>query len=369
MKILLLGEYSGLNNELKNALINIGHDVTLAASNDFFKAYPTDLNLGYGSNIYTYKARQLLLPLMNLKKLTNYDIVHVINFYIFPRMPWLNLQLIKFLKKNNGLVTLAGAGDDPFFVKFSAETMRYNPIEPHELYDRGGKAYYMRHDNHLSIMNEYMNYVDGVIPIMYEYYSTFVQAGFESKVCSPIAIPINTKKINYEANIAKNKLLFFHGLNRVGFKGTFLIQECFDSFQKKYPNDVECIIAGNMPFDKYMNLLSKVNISVDQVFSYSLAMNPLYSMAKGKVVCGGAEPESSILYAGASPPVHNLLPNKSSIINTFEFILENKSNLAYEGLLSREFVDKYHAPNVVAEKYIDFWSVLSSIKPYKKNYK
>lgn len=359
MKILLIGEYSGLNNELKNALEIIGHDVTLAASNDFFKGYPVDINLGYGSNIYSYKCRQLLLPFLNLNKMTGYDIVHVINFYIFPRNPWLNLFLIKFLKNNNNIVTLSGAGDDPFFVKYSEETMRYSPIPNHEKYDRDGKEYYMRKELHFSIMKKYMEYIDGVIPIMFEYYSTFCRAGFKSVTVEPIPIPIDTKKIDFKGNEIKNgKVVFFHGLNRPGFKGTFLIEKSFNRLKSKYPNDVDCIIDGHMPFDKYINLISKVNVSLDQVYSYSLAMNPLYSMAQGKLVCGGSEPESHILYDGFKPPVYNLLPDESEINNVLEYILENKSSIHYKSEFSRQFIDEYHNPIVIANKYMDVWSMI-----------
>lgn len=361
MKILLLGEYSGLNNELKNALIGCGHDVTLAASNDFFKAYPTDINLGYGSNIYSYKLRQLLLPLLNLKKLAGYDVVHVINFYIIPRFPLLNIFLIKFLKANNGVVTLAGAGDDPFFVKYSETTMRYSPIPPHELYDRGAKPYYMRKENHVHAMHSYMTHIDGVIPIMYEYYSTFCAAGYSDKTRAPIPIPINYTKISFKENILKdNKVVFFHGLNRRGFKGTFLIEKCFEEFSQKHPKDVECIIDGNMPFEKYMDLMSRMNVNLDQVFSYSLAMNSLYSMAQGKVVCGGAEQESSILYSGELPPVYNIAPNHEQIMGVLEDILANKNLIQNKSEASRAFVEKHHAPTVVAEKYTGYWSSLIS---------
>jgi hypothetical protein len=360
MKILLLGEYSGLNNELKKALLDCGHDVTLAASNDFLKKYPSDINLGYGNHMVSYKIRQLLLPLFHINKLTGYDIVHVINFYIFPRLPFLNLFLIKFLKNNNGIVTLSGAGDDPFFVKFSEKTMRYSPIPSHELYDRGGRPYYMRKAAHFSAMTEYMEYVDSVIPIMYEYYSTFCAAGYESKTIKPIPIPINCNKFLYKENGASGKkIIFFHGLNRRGFKGTFLIENAFDDLSKKYPKDVECIIDGNMSFDKYMALVSRVNITLDQVFSYSLSMNSLYSMAQGKVVCGGSELESSILYNGILPPVYNLTPSKNQIFDVLEEIVFNKIGIQQISEESRAFVEMYHAPEVVAEKYILHWRSLS----------
>lgn len=359
MKILLLGEYSGLNNELKSALVNDGHDVTLAASNDFFKGYPTDVNLGYGSNIYIYKLRQLFLPFFKYKKLMGYDVVHVINFYIFPRFPLLNLLLIKFLKANNTVVTLAGAGDDPFFVKYSNTTMRYNPIVPHEKYDRGGKPYYMRKESHLKLMHRYMNHIDMVIPIMYEYYSTFCAAGYDDKVHKPIPIPIDCSKIEFNPPLNnESKLVIFHGLNRPGFKGTLLIEEAFEQLLKNHPQEVECVIDGNIPFTEYMSLMSRMAVSVDQVFSYSLGLNALYSMAQGKIVCSGAEVESAILYEGVIPPVCNLLPDSTQILCELEKILSNKLNLNHNAILSRNFVEKYHDPKIVCAKYIAIWESL-----------
>jgi len=143
MKILLIGEYSGLHKELKQALVSLGHEVTLAAACDFWKKFDVDISLGYGDSIYSYKLRQLVLPLVKLKKFAGYDVVHVINFYVIPRLPILNLYMIRFLKEHNKVVTVSGSGDDPFFVKFSDKTMRYSPIPTHERYDRG-KPYYMR---------------------------------------------------------------------------------------------------------------------------------------------------------------------------------------------------------------------------------
>lgn len=359
MKILLVGEYSGLNKELKSALQAQGHEVILAAASDFWKKFDADINLGYGSNIYSYKARQLLLPFLKMNEFKGYDVVHLINFYIFPRLPLLNLWFLRLLKKNNGKVTISGSGDDPFFVKYSESTMRYSPIPWHEKYDRGG-AYYMRSKHHLSVMHKYMECIDGVIPIMYEYYSTFCAAGYAHKTSSPIPIPINCNAIEFKDNCLKNnKVVFFHGLNRPGFKGTFLIEKGFDELKRKYPNDVECIIEGRMPFNKYMELLSKINISVDQVFSYSLAMNALYSMAQGKIVAGGAEEESKILYEGVLPPVYNLLPDHDALMSSFEKILEDRAGIAERSAESRAFVAGFHAPDTVASSYINYWNSLS----------
>ncbi len=44
MKILLLGEYSRLHNSLKEGLVTLGHEVTLAATGDSFKNFPVDVS-------------------------------------------------------------------------------------------------------------------------------------------------------------------------------------------------------------------------------------------------------------------------------------------------------------------------------------
>ena len=43
MKILLIGEYSGLHNSLKDGLQLNGHSVTLLGTGDGFKNFPVDI--------------------------------------------------------------------------------------------------------------------------------------------------------------------------------------------------------------------------------------------------------------------------------------------------------------------------------------
>jgi glycosyltransferase involved in cell wall biosynthesis len=355
MKILLVGEFSGLQNELKGGIKQLGHDVTLAAANDFFKNLPSDINLGFGRNVYSYKFRQLLYPFLNLRRLAGYDVVHLVSFYIVPRSTLLNLYIWNFLKSNNGVVTLSGAGSDPFFTSFSENTMLYSPIPWEEKFDRKGRASYMRSGRHLSGMHECMKVVDGVIPIAYEYYSTFLKAGYADKLLQPIPIPINHRNIKSSFKIDR-KVLFFHGLNRYGFKGTFLIEEAFARLTERYPNDVQCIISGGVSLKEYLSILSKVNVSVDQVFSYSLGMNALYSMAQGKVVCGGVENESSILYNGELPPAFNMRPSVDEIYNTLVSVLDHRSELSDISERSEIFVKKHHDSLTIAGRYVEYWS-------------
>jgi len=359
MKILLLGEYSGLQNQLKAGLLMQGHDVTLAASNDFWKNLPVDLSLGHGKSIYTYKLRQLLLPILNLHKLKNYDVVHLVNFYIVPRFPYLNYLLIKFLKNNNKVVTLSGAGDEPFFVRHSTETMRYSPIPPYEKIDLK-KGYYMRGGSHYDWFERSLKYIDRVIPIMYEYYSTFEKAGYQNILEKPVPIPIDTSRKNRIRNLASNdKIVFFHGLNRPGFKGSNIVQDAFVAAKKIYSDVADFHIEGNLPFDQYRDLLDKTDIVVDQLYSYSLGMNGLFSMAQGKIVLGGNEPESRIIYNGESPPVFNVLPDAGNLLEVIEHLIAKRTEISSLSQQSMDFVSKHHDALKVASRYIEIWQKLS----------
>ena len=59
MDVLLVGEYSRLHNSLKEGLIELGHNVTLAGTGDGFKGYPVDLN---------YEAKLFSLPVLKTIK-------------------------------------------------------------------------------------------------------------------------------------------------------------------------------------------------------------------------------------------------------------------------------------------------------------
>ena len=45
MKILLLGEFSGFNKNLKDGLLKLGHECQVAGIKDGFKNIPVDINL------------------------------------------------------------------------------------------------------------------------------------------------------------------------------------------------------------------------------------------------------------------------------------------------------------------------------------
>ncbi|WP_420065399.1 hypothetical protein [Pectobacterium colocasium] len=355
MKILLLGEYSGLHNNLKGGLQELGHDVTLAASGDGFKKFPADIIFDSDKKGFVGKVERHLKYFLNLKKMTGYDMVQLINPIVFNPKLGINNFLLDFIIKNNDKVSLLGAGCDAFFWQKTRYKLKYGPFDDNLKYDYSSdKNPYYDSSKSLEWNTKLAKKVDHIIPIMYEY-----QIGYEGyenlRACIPI--PMNTKKIKYQENFIKDKLVVFHGLNRYGFKGTRIVEDAFSELQKKYPNDLELLIKGNMPIDKYLDVMNRTNVVIDQVYSHSCGMNAIYALAMGKVVLGGAEPESLHALNIDSTPVINIKPDKFSIIKQIEFLLKNKERIHEMGMDSRSFVETYHCDVDVADNYLKTWSL------------
>ena len=112
MKILLIGEYSGLHNSLKDGLQLNGHSVTLLGTGDGFKRYPVDILIKstfFEIPIFKFIAKiidKLLKVSLNdieigiktyfkIKRLTDFDVVQLINENSFKTIPNLEIILLK----------------------------------------------------------------------------------------------------------------------------------------------------------------------------------------------------------------------------------------------------------------------------------
>jgi len=188
---------------------------------------------------------------------------------------------------------------------------------------------------------------------MYEYEVSYSSA---SNRLATIPMPVNTDKIKYIPNKVGKKLVVFHGLNRYGAKGTHYVEEAFRVLAERYPNDLELIIDGTMPLNEYLEVMARTNVVLDQVNSYSCGMNAIYALAMGKVVLGGAEPESLASLGVEQSPVVNVKPNAKSIIEQIELLLKNRDEFESLGCQARKFAQDVHGHIKVAQTYVDAWN-------------
>lgn len=354
MKILLLGEFSALHKNLKEALVELGHDVDIASSGDGFKAIEADIDLSTKGNIFNKIVKKFTQREYIVNLVKHYDIVQIINPFIFYIRGFPNKYFFYRLIKNSKKIYMLGAGDDSYFWKYGRKKLSYGPFDDFLKYDCNGKKKYFMENNIAFKINKYIaNKSNGIIPIMYEYEISY---SGHSNLLKTIPIPMNIEKIKYKENIVGDKLVIFHGLNRYGFKGTRHVEKAFDILKEKYPNELELIIDGKMPLEKYLDVMSKTNVVIDQTNSYSLGVNGIYAMAMGKIVLGGAEPESLKSLGVEYSPVINIKPNAQSIVDAVENLMKNKDKIREIGFESRKFVEKVHSYKIIAKKYLETWS-------------
>lgn len=350
MKILLLGEFSGFFKNLKLGFQEEGHDVTLIAGKDGWKKVDGADVLIESSLVGILRKIDIRLKyLYHLNKMKNFDVVLIINPNFFPR--FIANILIKYLNKYNTKIFLSACGDDVEYISYGKKgNYRWWPFM--DWCEDVRKDYYQTNFE-LSIHEKICKIVDGVIPSSFEYADAWRHSKNAKKVKCTIPLPIDTGKISFIPYKEKKKIVFFHGLNRECFKGTKYIREAMKNIQKKYPNDVECIIEGGLPLNEYLNIMSKTDVVLDQckVYSYN-SMNSIYAMSQGKILMAGMQKECYIEFNLEKSPVINIEPNVKQIESQMEFVIKNKAMLSQWSKETREFVEKYHDTKIIAKQYL-----------------
>lgn len=356
MKILLLGEHSGVHAELKRGLAQIGHDVLVVSNGASWREIEADINLMSGGRSFAAKVTKLFRPLLLIPKLSNFDVVQLVHTNIFHPYLGMNNIVIREVLERNKKVFLSVSGCNPAFYKFhnsdSGFPMLCTSCMKHDLKSETCPCQTPRVDKW---ENEIISKVAGIIPWAYEYGQAFKQFKNVSKLMETMPLPLSVEAVSYTPNRPGKNVVFFHGLIREGFKGTDLIVQAMENMKKKYPNDIEIIVDGGLPLKQYQELLHNVNVVIDQLYTLSYGMNALYSMAQGKVVLAGNDRGIMESTGFIGCPVVNIRPEVKAIEIAMTNILENKGNIEKMGAESRQYVTKYHNSKLVAEKFINLW--------------
>ena len=354
MRVLLLGDYSSFFFNLKAGLIELGHECEIATSGDGFKKTgKSDLHMPNTNKDICSVLEKINFGLKGIKDYYDFDVVFLINHVVFPPIRFnYNYYLLKKIKKHSKKMFLSSCGTD-YFVYKSKDKHRYNPIDAGIQLDSSGKNVYVS-NRYIKNNVDIVNLVDGVIPTMYTYADAYRD---NDKLIKTIQFPMDASKIKFIPQTFQNKKVkIFHGINREGFKGTKFIREAMIKLKENYPNDVEIIIDGRMPLNQYLKILEETNIVVDQALSYEYGMNAVYSMAMGKVVLSGNEPESQLEFGRDDIPIVNIKPSAEYIYQVLENLVLDKEKIIEIGSKSRKFVEDFHDHIKVAQQYIDVWN-------------
>ena len=130
-----------------------------------------------------------------------------------------------------------------------------------------------------------------------------------------------------------------------------------ERLKQEYPEKVVIKRAENIPFSLYETMLDESDVLLDQLYSYTPAMNGLLAMSRGLILVGGGEPEHyKLLGESELRPIINVLPSMEDVYCKLLALVLNPERIPQLKRDSIEYIRRHHEYKKVAQQYVDFWS-------------
>lgn len=391
MRILLVGEYSNVHWTLAEGLRTLGHDVTVVSDGDRWKNYPRDIDLRRRYMDVSSRTKRLggaIRYLYDLARiwptLKGYDVVQLINPVFIDLKAERLWPFYQYLRRHNGRVFLGAFGIDHYWVKvgMDCKTFRYSDFN----FGSQLRDYPFMHtmiaewlQGPKGLLNRRIaEDCDGIITGLYEYEmcyrpffpekTRFIPFPIDLSSVTPVRTlhsderRFDTSKdaMSSELNTTSSPLNFFIGIqrSRSAYKGTDIMLSALQRLQADYGSDCMKIVkAESVPFAQYQEMMNSSHVLLDQLYSYTPAMNALLAMAKGLVVVGGGEEEQyELLGESELRPIVNVQPTEQDVYEQIaQRLLSGREDIHQLQLDSIEYIRRHHDHIAVAERYLDFY--------------
>ena len=274
-----------------------------------------------------------------------------------------NLEIYNDLRKHNKKVFLGAFGVDYFWIKscLDRKNFRYSEFFIGDKPTNSPAVDDLKKEwigTAKERVNKFMaDSCDGIIACLYEYYVSY-NKNYAEKLAY-ISEPVNLNETSFLQRGGADKVRFFIGIQkeRSQIKGTDILYRVLQEVNKKYPQFTEIKKVESVPYSEYLNTMRNSDVLLDQLYSYTPAMNAFIAMAQGLVIVGGGEPEAyDILTEYENRPIINVIPDEQDIFNKLENLVLNRNEIPALSQKSRQFVEKHHDYMKIAQQYIDFWS-------------
>lgn len=375
MKILLLGEFSNVHWTLAQALRRLGHEVTVVSNGDEWKGYPTDIPLvrrpgRWGGIAYLCKLLWLL------PRLRGYDVVQLINPVHFIELKAeRGVRIYDYLRRHNKRVFLGAFGYDYYYIYDSVvrRSLRYCDFytptrEVHHDWNTINEHDWL-HTSKKEVSIHVAKTCDGIISGLYEYDVAYRPDFSDKTTFIPLPIEVmgdgDETKINWPSPTPDtinppqdSKIRFFIGINRsrTALKGTDIMLRALERIVADYPDRAEMVKAESVPFDVYKKMMRSCDVLLDQIYSYTPAMNALLAMSQGLIVVSGGEEESyEILGEKELRPIINVQPDEEDVYRQLEWLVLHPERIAQLKRDSIAYVHRHHDSLKVAERYLEAW--------------
>lgn len=357
MRILLLGEYSNVHNTLAQGLRSLGHVVVVASNGDFWKNYPRDIDFSRKNGIWGGISLMSKIY-FNLHKFRGFDIVQIINPLFFEIKAERHFRIYDYLKKHNKKVVLCAFGMDYYWVSQGNKGIfRYGDFNIHNQKRTDEQAEMQRRDwlgTCKEELNKHIaNTCDAIVTGLYEYDAIYRPLFPKKTTFIPYPIKMHSEQ-ELSPIREDGKVRIFVGISkgRSAYKGTDIMLRAAKAVKEKYPDIIELQIAEGVPFNEYCQMMNSSDLILDQLYSYTPAMNALEAMSQGIICVGGGEPENyDILGEKELRPIINVQPTYENVFKELENIALHPEKVAELKVQSIEYIRRHHEYIKVARQY------------------
>lgn len=352
MKILIIGEYSGVGLNLCKGFKELGAKCEVISYGDGRKRIKDSLCKTY--NIGSQENRKILryinivmsgLRFFFFQKKKGFDVVFIMNECFIKEKysilkPYMTMNLIKKSKK----VILLACGDNYIYQKHFDEMKKNCHLKVNDQILDRYKIEYER------VIND----IDGIIPFSYDYYLGFFNESeyTKKKLLPPSFFPLKIEK-NIEILNNYDPIIILHGYRKNTAKGSEIIEQALLELEKKYKGIIKVIISKDLiPYNEWMKMIEASTIVVDQCNSYGSGMNALIALSMGKIVLSGNEIENQQYMYGVKSPIINIQNSVENIIDKIENLIINRNMLNDIRKQGIKYINEYHDCNIVAKTII-----------------
>lgn len=365
MKILLIGEFSNVHWTLGNALRQLGHEVTVASDGNNWRKYPCDVRLYRKSTSPKHTLGYIIQVLRQLPMWRGYDVVQIINPALFlefkpQRLKW----IYDYLRRHNKRIYMGAMGDDYQYIydSFIKRRLKYCDFytEEREINNERNKqaVHEWLHTEKKDICLHVANSCNGIIAVLYEYYVAYIDEYQDKCTYIPLPIAIDSTEQALVEKTPHYPIRIFIGMDhrRDELKGTDILYKVAKNLESRYPEKCKLIATESLPYNEYIEQMKSCDILLDQIYSYTPAMNALQAMSMGLVPVGGAEPEYyELMKEETLRPIINVEPNEQSVFEALEQLVLHPERIPLLKQESIAFIRKHHDHLAVAQQYVDFW--------------
>jgi len=334
MRVVVVGEYSGVGVGLKHGFNRLGIECDHIRNSDGYKG------IG-GSKANSVLVDHILMSLDALRRSLKYryDLAIFLSPFVFNRPLFINRQLNELITdSSNKSVLLCCTSDSVWWNDWPEEYIRSPRIGA--LLDRGFVAHAFSGQKYYDYNVSFARSMDGVFTLGACYSVAYLNTEFNTThIHYPVILP--------EIETIRKSVDFYHGITRPGMKGSRVIQKLFTEIEQKYPG-CEFRVTNRIPFREYESILDRTVVYFDQAYSYGPAMSALYALCRVPLVATGVQTAPGYEKYLEDCPCKDVLDNLNSL-ESFLCVGDHRKMVKD----NRDFVDWYHNPVKVVKSILN----------------